>query len=152
MKDKEKQSAYMKGWEEYQVNSTELTQEILHYVKKELTHGIETFADCQGLSFYLFTTLGYRKITDSVVLSKEEYNDYINLKELLDKGYFTSENRVAIHKASKETAEKIFNEFYAELKEFGQGRVITYASVCEIAKKHNITIPRETFTSIEIKE
>lgn len=44
---------------------------------------------------------------DSVVLTKEEYNDYINLKELLDKGYFTSENRVAIHKTRKETAKEI---------------------------------------------
>lgn len=55
---------------------------------------------------------GYQKLPeDSVVLSKEEYNDYLNLKDLLDKGYFTSENRVAIHKARKETAKEILDYF-----------------------------------------
>lgn len=53
--------------------------------------------------------LGYRNCKDKVVLTKEEYDDYINLKELLDKGYFTSENRVAIHKAHKETASEILD-------------------------------------------
>ena len=56
------------------------------------------------------------KLEDSVVLSREEYNDYLNLKDLLDKGYFTSENRVAIHKTRKETAEKILNSLLIEVK------------------------------------
>ena len=47
---------------------------------------------------------------DSVMITKAEYISYINLKELLDNGYFTSENRVAIHKAKKKTAEKILTK------------------------------------------
>lgn len=53
---------------------------------------------------------------------------------------------------SKETAEKIIMDFFHELITYFKGRVITYDSFCKIAKKHNITIPRETFTSVEIKE
>lgn len=80
-----------------------------HYYEKENDKLVqrEAFADCKAIAEELVRE-GWVKIPeDAVVLTKEEYNDYINLKELLDKGYFTSENRVAIHKARKETAREI---------------------------------------------
>jgi hypothetical protein len=90
---------------------------------------------------------------DSVVLSKEEYDDYLNLKDLLDKGYFTSENRVAIHKARKETAEKFAKKIQDYLndkvcEEFGDNACdVTYftidvdkviSDVFEIAEQYGV--------------
>jgi hypothetical protein len=76
---------------------------------------------------------------DSVVLSKEEYDDYLNLKDLLDKGYFTSENRVAIHKARKETAEKFVKEVDDCMQGSDLARIMAYR-IKELAKQLGVEI------------
>lgn len=136
----------------------ELRQALLHYATAEASDGIKSLIDCEGCAFYLYENLGYRKITkdsillsktdfdlilppNSVVLSKEEYNDYLNLKDLLDKGYFTSENRVVIHKTRKETAEKILFDLVGHTFECdGWTYTVDVDDVKWLADKYNVEI------------
>lgn len=53
---------------------------------------------------------------DAVVLTKEEFERLKGIEELLDKGYFTTENRKAIYQARKEMAREIF----AKLRSMGK--------------------------------
>lgn len=96
---------------------------------------------------------GWIKLPEnSVVLSKEEYDELITKlrqrTELLST-YFAKS--VRLEQASKETTEKVIMDFYHELITSFKGRVITYDSFCKIAKKHNVEIPRETFTLAELE-
>ena len=119
-----------------------------------LMHNIFTIA-CR--KDYILEALGISK--DSVVLSREELQNIKTLEYMNGKTRGSTEV-LGIHleqlekvekKARKETAEKVIMDFYHELITSFKGRVITYDSFCKIAQKHNIEIPRETFTLAELE-
>lgn len=104
--------------------------------------------NCKLLAYDL-VTLGWIKLNEnSVVLSKAKYemltacSSYEGVIGKLKDEYI---------RGSKETAEKVIMDFYHELITSFKGRVITYDSFCKIAQKHNIEIPRETFTLAELE-
>ena len=75
----------------------------------------------------------------SVVLSKEEYNDYINLKELLDKGYFTSENRATIHKVRKQAVKEVID--FIEVKDKKAGPYSIYMKLlAELKERYGVEL------------
>jgi hypothetical protein len=106
MKDKEKQIE-------------EMAKEICRYVKGKITPPdirliknensiLLKHSHNYGIAKELYEQ-GYRKITDSVVLSKEEYQKL----KMLEEGHITCEDVLEfVEKARKETAEKILKELW----------------------------------------
>lgn len=134
MKDKEKQI------EEIFNDIVEITDRPYYYDNKGHAH--IDFADLDKLAEKLSEKYQPKLLENSVVLSKEEWTKRMSIA----KRNFYLEKRV-----EKEIIEKLIMEFYHELITSFKGRVITYDSFCKIAQKHNVEIPRETFTLAELE-
>ena len=70
MKDKEKQTDFEKGWEEYQAKKKQEIEKIHNFI-------LETYDYNSWDKARAFYNAGYRIDKDSVVLSREEYNELL---------------------------------------------------------------------------
>lgn len=129
MKDKEKQIeeiANIPTKEEIEARNKrgkekdELRQALLHYATAEASGGIKSLIDCEGCAFYLYEMLGYRKLPkDSIVISKEEYEELKQAKTLLG---FREETIKMLENANiryHETLADVFNRWVETDKETG---------------------------------
>lgn len=88
----------------------------------------------------IFYNAGYRKITDSVVLSREEYKRLLDNAIRVDMEYLDHERL----KARKETAEKILKDLTSVIhdnRQYGNDFVVVYVSdIQELAKQFGVEI------------